>query len=70
MLSYTAQTTNASNKVTAVPEEKTATMVITVGATEIDNGAQATWADGANALKVAVTAGKSKKTYTVTVTKA
>lgn len=53
-----------------MPEEKTATMVITVGSTEVDNGAQATWADGANTLKVAVTAGKAKKTYTVTVTKA
>lgn len=68
---YTATTTNASNTVTAYPEDASAAIKVTVGSKELDNGSAATWADGENTVKVEVTAadGKTTKTYTVTVTK-
>ena len=68
---YTATTTNASNTVTAYPEDASAAIKVTVGSKELDNGSAATWTDGENTVKVEVTAadGKTTKTYTVTVTK-
>lgn len=66
---YTAETTNATNKVTATPADETATVEITVGETEIDNGSSATWETGENVVTVKVTDGSVSKTYTVTVTK-
>lgn len=66
---YTAATSNASNKVTAVPVDSGATVEIKVGETVVDNGTAAAWADGENTLTVKVTSGGATKTYTVTVTK-
>lgn len=64
---YSAETANASNKVTATPEDDTATVKITVGETEIASGSSATWEEGENTVTVVVTNGGNTKTYTVTV---
>lgn len=71
MRSYTANTSNATNKVTAVPEAANSTVAITVNGTAIENGTAATWADGENTVLVKVTAAdnSSETDYTVTVTK-
>ena len=53
---------------TATPADDTATVEITVGETEIENGASATWESGENVVTVVVTDGTVSKTYTVTVT--
>lgn len=68
---YTASTTNATNTITAVPADASASIQVLVGDQEIDNGTAATWAEGANTVKINVTAadGTTTKTYTVTVTK-
>ena len=68
---YTASTTNATNTITAVPADASASIQVLVGDQEIDNGTAATWNEGANAVKINVTAadGTTAKTYTVTVTK-
>lgn len=70
-LTYTAATTNASDVVTAVPGNAAASMKLTVGGEEIENGTAATWATGSNTLQIVVTAadGTTTKTYEVTVTK-
>lgn len=70
-VSYTAATTNATNTITAVPSDASASMKVTVNDVEIDNGTAATWQSGSNTVKVEVTApdGTTTKTYTVTVTK-
>lgn len=70
-LTYTAATTNASDVVTAVPGNAAASMKLTVGGKEIENGTAATWATGSNTLQIVVTAadGTTTKTYKVTVTK-
>lgn len=73
---YTATTTNATNTVTAIPADASATIEITnTHDTSIvdtyDNGSAVTWAAGSNTLAVKVTAenGTATQTYTVTVTK-
>ena len=68
---YTGSTTADSNKVVAVANGAGASMVITVGAVEIANGGNATWANGSNTLTVAVTAadGETTKSYVATITK-
>lgn len=66
---YTATTTNATNKVTATPEDEDAEVTIMLGDTEITNGESATWEAGENVLEITVTNGDTEKTYTVTVTK-
>lgn len=66
---YTAATTNASNKITATPEFADATVEITVDGTAVENGAQYTWASGDNEVTAKVTNDSVTKTYTVTVTK-
>ena len=43
---YTATTTNATNTVTATPEDNGATTTILNGETPIDNGTAATWLMG------------------------
>ena len=70
-LTYTAATTNAADVVTAVPGNAAASMKLTVGGKEIENGTAATWATGSNVLQIVVTAadGTTTKTYKVTVTK-
>lgn len=73
---YTATTTNATNTVTAIPADASATIEITnTHDTSVvdtyDNGSAVTWAAGTNTLAVKVTAenGTATQTYTVTVTK-
>lgn len=66
--SYTAETTDESNVITAAATDPEATIVIKNGETTVENGAAITWENGANTVTVAVTNGTTK-TYTVTVTK-
>lgn len=66
---YTATTTNATNTVTATPEDDGATVTILNGETPIDNGTAATWTDGANVVTITVKNGTAQKVYTATVTK-
>lgn len=70
-VTYTAETTNATNTVTAVPSDAGAEIEVLVNNRKIDNGSAATWQTGSNTVKINVTAadGTAKKTYTVTVTK-
>lgn len=66
---YTAQTSNATNTVTAVATDNNATIAITVNGTSIGNGQAATWNTGSNTVIITVTNRSVTKTYTVTVTK-
>lgn len=66
---YTATTTNATNTVTATPEDDKATITILNGETAVDNGTAATWTEGTNTLTITVKNGTAQKVYTVTVTK-
>ena len=69
MTDYTATTTNATNTITATPEDEGAEVTILNGETPVENGTAATWADGANTVTVTVKNGTAQKVYTVTVTK-
>lgn len=69
MYAYTADTSNASNKVTAVAANSKATIKIKNGNTDVENGGNATWETGANTLTITVTYGTTVNTYTITVTK-
>ena len=70
MLEYTAETSNATNKVTATPTDPAAEIEIILGeSTEIENGSSATWETGENTLTITVTGGAPATVYTVTVTK-
>jgi hypothetical protein len=62
--SYTAETTNATNTITATVSQG-GTATIEVNGTEISNGEAATWVEGENTVTVTV----GNTTYTVTVTK-
>ncbi len=66
--SYTAETTDESNVITAAATDPEATIVIKNGETSVENGAAIAWENGPNTVTVAVTNGTTK-TYTVTVTK-
>ena len=66
---YTAETTNATNTVTATAEDSNAVVTIMLGDAEIENGTAATWAEGENTLTITVANGDAVKTYTVAVTK-
>lgn len=67
--SYTTDTTNASNTVTATAAKDGAVVEIKLNGSAISNGAAATWTTGANTVEVKVTKGTTAKTYTVVVTK-
>ena len=69
VVSYTANTTNATNTITATPEDDEATVTILNGETPVSNGAAATWMEGANTVTITVNNGVAQKVYTVTVTK-
>lgn len=69
IFAYTCATSDATNTITAVAKDGEATIEILNGETPVENGAAATWADGANTLTVTVTRGTETETYTVTVTK-
>lgn len=70
MTEYSAATTNATNKVTAVATDEDATIAITVNDEPLENGSSATWEDGENTVEITVSKeGATSTTYTVTVTK-
>lgn len=69
MTEYTAETSNATNKVTATPTDPYATVKIMLGSTEIENGESASWAEGENELTITVSGGAADTVYTVTVTR-
>lgn len=66
---YTATTTNATNTVTATPEDEGAAVTLQNGGTPVTNGTAATWTEGPNTLTITVKNGTAQKVYTVTVTK-
>ena len=66
---YTATTTNATNTITATPEDEGAEVSILNGETPVTNGTAATWQEGANTVTITVTNGEAEEVYTVTVTK-
>ena len=68
---YEAETTNATNTITAVAADAGATIVIDVDDNVIQNGSAYTWETGENVVTVTVTAedGETVETYTVTVKK-
>lgn len=66
---YTATTTNATNTITATPEDEGAEVSILNGETPVTNGTAATWQEGANTVTITVTNGEAEQVYTVTVTK-
>lgn len=66
---YSATTSNATNTVTATPEDENAEVTILNGETAVTNGTAAIWATGENTLSITVANGDVKKVYTVTVTK-
>ena len=66
---YTANTTNATNTITATPEDEGATVTILNGETPVGNGTAATWSEGANIVTITVKNGTAQEVYTVTVTK-
>lgn len=66
---YTAETSNASNAITAVGAEDT-NVSITVNGTAHTSGQSATWDTGENLVVITVSKiGKTSTVYTVTVTK-
>lgn len=69
--SYTAETSAASNVITATPASAGAAVEVKVGGKVIENGKSATWEKGSNTVTINVTAedGSTTKSYTVTVTK-
>ncbi len=69
VVSYTANTTNSTNTITATPEDDEATVTIINGETPVENGKSATWSEGANTVTITVKNGTAQKVYTVTVTK-
>lgn len=69
MTEYTATTSNATNTVTATPEDDNAEVTVLNGDAEVANGFAATWAVGENVLTITVKNGTAEKVYTVNVTK-
>lgn len=65
---YTADTTNAQDAISAVPTMG-ASVTVKVGKAQIQNGGNATWSEGSNVVTITVNNGKNSKVYTVTVTK-
>lgn len=65
---YTATTTNAQDAISAVPTMG-ASVTVKVGKARVQNGANATWAEGENVVSITVNNGDNSKIYTVTVTK-
>lgn len=69
VVNYTAETSNATNAVTATGEDGT-TVTITVNGTAHTSGESATWNTGDNLVVITVSkAGLASTAYTVTVTK-
>lgn len=67
---YTAETTDATNTITATAMDGEATIEIDLNdGTAVENGTAATWEAGENTVNITVTSGSETETYTVTVTK-
>lgn len=66
---YTATTTNATNTITATPEDEAAEISILNGTAPVGNGSAATWSAGENTVTIKVENGAAQQTYTVKVTK-
>lgn len=67
---YSVSTSNASNTITATPSDADgAAVTITVNGAAHENGAAASWSDGANNVVITVTNGASVLNYVVIVTK-
>ena len=73
VLEYTASTTNASNKITAVTDDPSAVIEIDLDGEAVGNGTSPTWASGENIVTITVTdkntTDNSETVYVVTVTK-
>ena len=72
VMSYAVTTSNATNTVTAVPEDPDATVTITYpdpDGQRHESGTAITWQDGTNNMSVAVSNGDEIMTYFVSVTK-
>lgn len=65
---YAVTTGNATDVITAAPEDSEATVTIKNGETTVTNGSAATWTEGENTLTVTVTSGSVTKVYTAVVT--
>ena len=65
---YTAETTNATNTITATAAEG-AEVTISINGSALANGGSARWNTGSNTVAVTVTQDGASRTYTVTVTK-
>jgi len=65
---YTAATTNEADKVTATATDGDAEIAILLGDTPVENGENATWAEGENTLTITVSEYGAETDYTVTVT--
>ena len=67
---YTATTENATNKLTAVPDDG-AEVAVELNSAEVTAGSDGkytmTWAEGENTVEITVTAGTESETYTITV---
>lgn len=66
---YTAETTESTNTITATAKNSDATVTIMLGDTEVESGSAATWADDLNILTVIVENGTKKRIITIEVTK-
>lgn len=66
---YSAETENATNSITATPEDEDATVVITCGEQTYESGDSITWEEGENLVTIEVTSGTEEMTYEITVTK-
>lgn len=69
VVSYTADTTNQTNTITATAEDPEAQITILNGETPVTNGSSATWVEGPNTVTITVKNGTAQKVYTVVVTK-
>lgn len=69
ILTYEADTINATNKITAVAEDPTAEIAILVNGEPHVNATSATWLLGANTVEITVTKGTESREYVVIVTK-
>lgn len=65
---YTTTTTNTSDVISAVPTTGSLA-IIKVNGKKVQNGAAATWTEGANTVAIAVTNGDETVNYAVSVTK-
>lgn len=69
VVEYSATTNNATNQITATPEDPDATVEITCGDKSYESGDAIEWAVGDNRVEVKVTNGSNSKTYGIDVHK-